>query len=72
MSELPADGGSLYALGPGPCISAQLNGSGAVSCEIKIGGVIVSHGAASGSYNIASCEVVQDPIDGGWEDANSS
>ena len=34
-------------------------------------GVVISHAAASGSYNIATCEVVQD-FDGGWEDANSA
>jgi hypothetical protein len=52
-------------------VSAQLNGSGTVSCEIKIGGRVISSGTASGSYNIASCEVVQDPISGGWQDANT-
>jgi hypothetical protein len=52
-------------------ITAQLNGGGTVGCAIKIGGRVISSGTASGSYNIAMCEAVQDPINGGWQDANS-
>ena len=51
-------------------ISAQLNGDGSVSCEIKVGGKVVSRGQASGSYNIASCEISQNPLTGNWEDDN--
>ncbi|MEY9847736.1 MmpS family transport accessory protein [Streptacidiphilus sp. MAP5-3] len=52
-------------------INAQLQGSGDVSCEIEINGKVISHGTASGGYNIASCEVMQDPLGGGWQDANA-
>lgn len=52
-------------------ISAQLSGSGKVTCEIKVKGKVVSHATATGSYNIAMCEIVQDPIGDGWTDANS-
>lgn len=53
-------------------ISAQLQGAGHVKCEIVVKGKAISKGEASGSYNIASCEIVQDPFSGGWTDANSS
>ena len=53
-------------------ISAQLNGGGAVIVEILVNGKVVSKAHASGSYNIASAEIVQNPITDEWEDANSS
>jgi hypothetical protein len=53
-------------------ISAQLAGSGKVTCEIKVKGKVVSKGTATGSYNIAMCEIVKDPFGGGWQDANSN
>jgi hypothetical protein len=43
-------------------ISAQLQGGGHVSCELKVNGKTLSKASASGSYNIAMCEIVQDPI----------
>lgn len=52
-------------------ISAQLQGAGHVRCEILVKGKVASMGEASGSYNIASCEIVQDPFGGGWTDANA-
>jgi hypothetical protein len=63
--HIPASPPIYYA------ITAQLNGGGTVSCAIKIGGRIISSGTATGSYNIAMFEAVQDPINGGWQDANS-
>ncbi len=53
-------------------ISAQRQGSGSVSCTIKVGGQVISQGTAQGGYNIAQCEIVEDPINGGWQDANSA
>jgi hypothetical protein len=50
-------------------ISAQLNGSGHVSCKLEIDGEVVSHAEASGSYQIAMCEAVN--FGGEWQDANS-
>ncbi len=52
-------------------ITAQLSGSGRVSCSILIGGKVISHASASGSYNIASCEISRNVISGKWEDTNS-
>ena len=51
-------------------IDAQLQGDGQVTCVIKVAGQVVSRATASGSYNIASCEIVGDGF-GGWVDANS-
>jgi hypothetical protein len=51
-------------------ISAQLQGSGTVSCEILVGGTVVSKSTASGGYNIAQCEISQDPLSGKWTDTN--
>lgn len=53
-------------------IEAQLNGGGAVHCRILVDGKLVSAATATGSYNIASCEIVQDPLSGKWEDANTA
>jgi hypothetical protein len=52
-------------------VQAQLQGSGTVSCKILIGGKTVSSSTATGGYNIALCEVVRDPLTGGWQDANT-
>lgn len=53
-------------------ISAQLNGGGSVTCEILVSGRVVSKATATGSYQIAQCEIVQDPLTGDWQDANSA
>lgn len=54
-------------------ITAQLQGGGKVTCEISVNGSVVSKATATGSYNIANCEIVQDPFNPGkWQDANSS
>ena len=50
-------------------INAQLKGAGAVSCEIKVDGDVISTGRATGGYNIATCEISQGPS-GGWESDN--
>ena len=47
-------------------INAQLTSSGSVTCSLKVDGVIISTGSASGSGNIASCEIDQD-LNGSWE-----
>jgi len=62
---IPASAPGYYA------IDAQLNGSGTVKCQILVGGTVVSQATATGSYNIASCEITQDPISGQWTDANA-
>jgi hypothetical protein len=50
-------------------ISAQLQGGGAVHCKIKVDGKTISHSTATGGYNIAQCEIVQDVLSGKWESA---
>ena len=51
-------------------ISAQLQGGGAVTCKILVDGKVLSTAKATGSYNIAQCEIVQDPVSGNWQSAN--
>ena len=60
---------SFYAL------NAQLQGAGSITCKIVVTGpgddpLTVSHGAASGGYNICSAQATSD--DGGftWQDEN--
>lgn len=48
-------------------INAQLNGDGTVHCKLKVDGVTLASGTASGAYNIASCQIGQDPITNSWE-----
>ncbi|TKA13186.1 hypothetical protein [Actinacidiphila oryziradicis] len=52
-------------------ITAQLQGSGKVTCELLVNGKVMSKGTASGGYNIATCEIVDD-FSGNWVDANSN
>lgn len=52
-------------------INAQLQGGGTVTCVIKVGGVPLSTSTATGGYNIADCEIGQDPITNLWENDNS-
>jgi hypothetical protein len=52
-------------------IDAQLQGGGTVSCSIDVNGVPISTASASGGYNIADCEIGQDPVTGTWENDNS-
>jgi hypothetical protein len=51
-------------------ISAQLQGSGTVSCKIEVDGKAISSSTASGGYNIATCEISPDPLTGQWSDTN--
>lgn len=53
-------------------ITAQLQGGGSVSCALEVDGKIISQSTATGGYNIASCEISQDPFSGKWTDTNSS
>jgi hypothetical protein len=59
---IPSPAPSYYA------INAQLQGSGEVSCEIDVDGVVISTGRATGDYNITTCEIIQGPS-GDWESA---
>jgi hypothetical protein len=51
-------------------ISAQLQGAGKVSCEIRVNGKVIARSAATGAYNIAQCEIGQDPLTGAWQSDN--
>jgi hypothetical protein len=52
-------------------INAQLQGGGTVTCVIKVDGVTLSRATATGGFNIADCEISQDPITNMWEDTNT-
>ena len=52
-------------------ISAQLNGARSVMCKILMDGKVTSVAHATGAYNIADCEIDQNPLSGTWEDTNS-
>jgi hypothetical protein len=58
--QIPSPVPAYYA------VSAQLQGAGAVSCEIRVDGVVISTARATGGYNIALCEISQGPS-GDWE-----
>jgi hypothetical protein len=51
-------------------INAQLQGGGSVSCQILVDGQVISSSTATGGYNIAQCEIGQDPLSGQWQDDN--
>lgn len=47
-------------------VTAQLNGSGDITCAIYVGGKLIRRGHAAGSYNI--CEAQVSPgLTGGWD-----
>jgi hypothetical protein len=52
-------------------INAQLQGYGSVRCSIEVDGIPLSTASASGGYNIADCEIGQDPITNLWENDNT-
>jgi hypothetical protein len=51
-------------------VQAQLQGGGSVSCQILVDGKVISSSTATGGYNIAMCEIGQDPLSGQWQDDN--
>jgi hypothetical protein len=52
------------------CQPRQLQGSGSVQCEIKVDGKVISQASANGGFNIASCEIDQNPLTNQWENKN--
>ncbi len=52
-------------------INAQLQGYGTVRCSIEVDGIPLSTATASGGYNIADCEIGQDPVTSLWENDNT-
>lgn len=54
-------------------IDAQLHdGGGSVTCQIKVGGTVISKSTATGAFNIASCEISKDPFSDKWTDTNAA
>ena len=51
-------------------VQAQLQGAGSVTCKIKVDGKVISQATATGGYQIAQCEIGQDPLSGNWQDDN--
>ncbi|MGW2905745.1 hypothetical protein ACWC91_24970 [Streptomyces sp. NPDC001204] len=47
-------------------ITAQLQGGGHVTCQLKVNGRVISQSTASGGYTIASCEIGKDTFSGKW------
>ncbi|HEX3957966.1 MAG TPA: hypothetical protein VHZ03_15215 [Trebonia sp.] len=64
-AAIPAKAPGYYS------IDAQLGDGGTVTCEILVNGKVISKSTASGSYNIASCEITQGLFSSQWQDANS-
>lgn len=53
-------------------LQVQLQGGGQVTCKIEVDGKIISQAVASGSYNIADCEISKDMFSGDWTDTNAA
>jgi len=51
-------------------LNVQLNGDGSASCQILIGGTVISQATATGGYTIARCQVSKD-ASGQWRDDTS-
>jgi hypothetical protein len=51
-------------------LTAQLDGSGSVRCEILIGSTVLSRSVANGGRHLAFCEISRDPLSGLWQDAD--
>jgi hypothetical protein len=52
-------------------INAQLTGGGNVTCLLKVDGVTIVAASASGSGNIASCQMDQN-LNGSWEPTSTT
>lgn len=61
---LDNSGGVLYY-----DVTAQLQGSGDISCQISVNGKVLKTGSASGGYNICMTEVTKDPFTDTWQGA---
>ena len=50
-------------------VTAWLQGSGSVTCEILIGSRVISKSVATGGHSFASCGISRNPVTGKWHDA---
>lgn len=63
---IPASEPDYYSL------TVQLSDAGgSVTCQILVDGKVVDQQTASGAYQIANCEISQDPFSGKWESTNN-
>jgi hypothetical protein len=63
---IPSNAPDYYA------ITVQLSDAGGnVTCEIKVNGQVIDQESAQGAYQIANCEISQDPFSGQWQNTNS-
>jgi hypothetical protein len=63
---IPSSAPDYYA------ITVQLSDAGGnVTCEIKVNGQVIDQESAQGAFQIASCEISQDPFSGQWQNTNS-
>lgn len=60
--KIPSNPPAYYA------ITVQLSDAGgSATCKLEVNGKVISTGHATGAFNIASCEISQDPVTGKWE-----
>ena len=52
-------------------LQVQLQGGGQVTCQILVDGKVISSSTAQGGYNLAMCEIGQDPVTGKWQSENA-
>jgi hypothetical protein len=52
-------------------LQVQLQGGGQVTCQILVDGKVISSSTAHGGYNLAMCEIGQDPVTGKWQSENA-
>lgn len=52
-------------------IKAQLTGSGTLTCEILVGGKVISQASASSAYGVAVCVIFRNPVSGQWQNATA-
>jgi len=50
-------------------VTAQMQGPGAVACQIRVDGHAIATGSASGRHSTAQCKITRDPFTGAWTDA---
>jgi hypothetical protein len=65
----PLDVTTTLGGAPDYSITARLQGSGSVTCEILIGSRVMSKSVATGGYSFASCRISRSPVSGKWHDA---
>jgi hypothetical protein len=52
-------------------VKAQPTGSGTLTCEILVGGKVISQATTPGAYGVAVCVIFRNPVSGQWQDATA-